>query len=570
MNPLPFRIKIGVTGTIHDIPDPALLKERIRILLGMEAWNKQLGLSHTIFSFFDRQNIKLLRSAKNTKPAFSIMTSLAEGSDQLVAEAILEIPGSKIEVILPLRKSDYLRNKSVDSIQRFENLYQQDPFPVTLSNKSIYEGQWNEVQLKHIRAKAYYNAGRYIVDQCDVIIAVWDQEKAPGKGGTYDAIEYAKSVGRPMLVLNSKNLKAFPERYGRCIDASAIQHIDHLNSYQLSDSKKIAQEKEELDTCFDEEKYPILKSLQPGQLIHLKNILETYFVKTSYIANRFKSRFSWTGQLAYLLSTSAVIILLSSIIFHVLEQVAFIIEFILLSTIFGLIYRAHHHKVHSRWLEYRFLAERLRAIPYFYLAQQEIIGAKAPSNSDARVKRGQWTIMIFAEIWYQLYSADHNTNQLNISSFNPELKKYIQSSWIKGQLTFQNNYFKTNDRLNTLLEVGGRIIFATAILCALTHLLLTYYLPHSSPITLQILTLLSLALPTVAAVLEGVRKQGEYSRNKNRSDGMIQSLETLNQKFNHVEEEDFNALLREADIIMLSETKEWMMLMIPAELDYIC
>jgi hypothetical protein len=84
------------------------------------------------------------------------------------------------------------------------------------------------------------------------------------------------------------------------------------------------------------------------------------------------------------------------------------------------------------------------------------------------------------------------------------------------------------------------------------------------------LTVLALSLPTVAAAFEGVRRQSEYSRNKNRSEGMISALELLDQKFHYVQtESEFHRLLKETDIVMLSETQEWMMLMIPSELDYV-
>ena len=85
----------------------------------------------------------------------------------------------------------------------------------------------------------------------------------------------------------------------------------------------------------------------------------------------------------------------------------------------------------------------------------------------------------------------------------------------------------------------------------------------------QIRTVLALSLPTIAAAFEGVRRQSEYSRNKNRSEAMKANLEEIDNKFESTEgEEEFYKLLREVDELMLSETKEWMMLMIPAAVSY--
>ncbi|MBK8280229.1 MAG: hypothetical protein IPK94_09015 [Saprospiraceae bacterium] len=92
-----------------------------------------------------------------------------------------------------------------------------------------------------------------------------------------------------------------------------------------------------------------------------------------------------------------------------------------------------------------------------------------------------------------------------------------------------------------------------------------YHDLHQIHLLHQILTVLALSLPTIVAAFEGVRRQSEYSRNKNRSEAMKANLEELDNKFESAEgEEEFYKLLREVDITMLSETKEWMMLMVPS------
>ena len=51
---------------------------------------------------------------------------------------------------------------------------------------------------------------------------------------------------------------------------------------------------------------------------------------------------------------------------------------------------------------------------------------------------------------------------------------------------------------------------------------------------------------------------------------MIAALETMRQKFLSVQDEgEFYRLLHDTDALMLSETQEWMMLMIPSELEYV-
>ena len=137
---------------------------------------------------------------------------------------------------------------------------------------------------------------------------------------------------------------------------------------------------------------------------------------------------------------------------------------------------AHKKKVHSGWLEYRFLVERIRAAPYFFLTGREISGITAFSNSGLKIKRGQWAVMSFTEMWHHLKTGyqKQTDEQKTAEPFNQELIAYVQKSWIGGQIKFQQKYFKRNSRKNKFLEKGGRIIFATAIAAALAHIILSW------------------------------------------------------------------------------------------------
>ena len=40
--------------------------------------------------------------------------------------------------------------------------------------------------------------GRYVLDRCDVLVAVWDGQPARGRGGTADIVAMARHCGKPM------------------------------------------------------------------------------------------------------------------------------------------------------------------------------------------------------------------------------------------------------------------------------------------------------------------------------------------------------------------------------------
>jgi hypothetical protein len=48
--------------------------------------------------------------------------------------------------------------------------------------------------------KAFFDAGKYIVDHTGELIAVWDSRPAHGLGGTADIVSYGKPNGRPILL----------------------------------------------------------------------------------------------------------------------------------------------------------------------------------------------------------------------------------------------------------------------------------------------------------------------------------------------------------------------------------
>ena len=50
--------------------------------------------------------------------------------------------------------------------------------------------------------EAFLAAGRYIVDHCDVLFAVWDGLPAGAMGGTGDVVEYARRSERRVVHLN--------------------------------------------------------------------------------------------------------------------------------------------------------------------------------------------------------------------------------------------------------------------------------------------------------------------------------------------------------------------------------
>lgn len=57
---------------------------------------------------------------------------------------------------------------------------------------------------KYIGNKVYWIRDKYMVDNCDLLIAVWDGMKV---GGTWLTVNYAQKIGRPVIFYNFKKDK---------------------------------------------------------------------------------------------------------------------------------------------------------------------------------------------------------------------------------------------------------------------------------------------------------------------------------------------------------------------------
>ncbi|WP_313800987.1 hypothetical protein [Sphingobium sp.] len=106
-------------------------------------------------------------------------SSLAVGTDQIFADAVLDAAGKLIAVI-PME--GYSSQFEDEPLKNYEKLLEKAQI-VDLQSKKSDEG-------------AFLEAGKWIARNVDRIIAVWDGEDAVGKGGTADIVAYAISLGR--------------------------------------------------------------------------------------------------------------------------------------------------------------------------------------------------------------------------------------------------------------------------------------------------------------------------------------------------------------------------------------
>ena len=110
------------------------------------------------------------------------ISGMAQGADQIFAQAAVE---KNIPLICcyPYRKNFFHQEE-----QKILNKAKNIKFI-----SEVYTGN-----------RAYWFRDKYMVDNCDLLLAVWDGIKA---GGTWLTINYAQKIGKPVIFYNFKEDK---------------------------------------------------------------------------------------------------------------------------------------------------------------------------------------------------------------------------------------------------------------------------------------------------------------------------------------------------------------------------
>lgn len=113
------------------------------------------------------------------KPIILGYSSLAAGTDQIFADAVLDA-GGKLIAVLPME--EYASQFEGEALKEYERL--------------LGKAQIVDLRSKKHDEDAFLDAGKWMVRDVDRVVAVWDGEDAVGRGGTADVVAYAISLGR--------------------------------------------------------------------------------------------------------------------------------------------------------------------------------------------------------------------------------------------------------------------------------------------------------------------------------------------------------------------------------------
>ena len=551
---IPYRIRIGVTGH-RKLDDPVALQALVKKAIGTEI--------EKLFSENSKRKIKHVREAGATAISLSVLSPLAEGADRVVARAVLTEPDARLDAVFPLALEDYLEDfKTEESRKEFEALLNRCRKPVFLRTRRIKDDYADPSDQTELRREAYTRVGQFVVDHCDLLIAVWDGEPSRGHGGTAEIVQYAQEQKRPIIRVWRDSFEMLNR--GNGLDASALDGIDQFNREAITPDQRASYVKSLDRHHFERPKTAIEIPASVREIVNDR--LFPYYAQASIMAKENRDRFHRAGKYVYLLSAAAVGCAALAVLAPGIAWLGFGTELVLLVVMTLTFRQALGKHFQQRWIENRFLAERIRCGIFMAICGVEPKPIEVLPYMGHSQTVNDWTVRVFDEIWGRLPRLS-GCSEGECLILNP----YVREVWIGEQVNFHKGKKEREAKSRKRLAKAGAIVLPITIAAAALHLLLLAWHPAgTAPEWMHLLhhgvhqglSFIALLFPAVAASLAGMEAHREHLRLEKRSANMAPQLERVSQQMASATDPDrFESLLQQADEIMLREAQDWLMLM---------
>lgn len=432
---------------------------------------------------------------RNNTNQFIGYTPLAIGADTIFAEVVTKVFNMPLQIILPLPLSEY-ENDFSEEEKKCLNLFIEQYPKYEISNNLIPRDNF-------ARNESYLKVGMQIVDTCEEMIFVWDENKPSGRGGTAEVISY---------FYEKKNKK--PSEY-----------------------IVIKEQKEDLlDSAINEE---FMQS----------NLIATEQRDSYKLVWKFAIFFGWLAVVFFAINTAFYSKLKPeiSIIFSCLE-------FVFVFSVFIIIMRAKATDLHGKYINKRLRAEKLRVIRYFYHANVEIKVSELTSTKDNTLYN--FVNNVNKQIKESKYSSKLYANY-SIKMLILEQMKY-HSDRIKQS----GNKFHWFEKVNLVIAIFFMINLVVHVINSFLHYL---YESHIELYSHEVIIILNILLPASYAAIEGVLYFQEWAVLKKYSVSATESfkdiLEVLPKEIEQLDDKTCFSrqaiALNLASSIMLTDNKNW-------------
>lgn len=576
-------LRVGVTGHRpgERLSDQAMTRAKAEVesILARLAAAARVTLDHNAEVF------------AASPPALRLISALAEGADRIAAEAALDA-GWALEVVLPFRRAAYEEDFATEASKR--------AFGALLDRAAaVFCLAMPTEQAR--RPRAYEAAGHLTLDNCDLLLAIWDGKRPHGQGGTAEIVEEALVRGIPVLHINAvvdvPTTLLIGEEPPAALKADLTGLVTRLVAPPADRAALMRYFGEgAVDAAARDGRilgwwrfggvfssfarwfggghhadFPELAPVgaarnpaDPGAAMLIARHDAADAVST-HLGHVYRSAF----VLVFLASACAVLAGLVGIFWWTdsVTKAWFVgVELLFVAILLLLTRRGQGREWHRRWLETRRLAEVLRVAAALAPA-----GGGAPIAPTTTETDGAWTE------WYARASL-RETHMPNTTA-DARLLVRMADGFVADLLDPQIDYHRRNTQWLHALHHGldriGMALFWTTLAIGLCFVAFIAVAKGLHLIDLDrgplhdvfdalikpAVTLCSAGLPALGAALYGIRAQGDYEASASRSEGTARALVALRARIvaarGSPDIVQLRGLFAEAAEIMQSDLSDW-------------
>lgn len=613
--PIPYELRIGVTGHrrlantaevelavervlghIRETLQSATREPRGRCGPRQGPWQQVLRWFGKGLKWFWRSlpiTADLVPEAFQTPIEWTVVSPLAKGADRLVAAAVLKQEPARLEVLSPFALAEYRTDfVEPDDRQEFETLLEQADdvrvLPAELEAATAEERA-------ALRNEAYFDVGRKTVDECEILIAIWNGKPAAGVGGTGDVVRYALQAGRLVIWIDSERPGA-PARALHLADpnkkhsAAETVVLDDIVARPLPDrGKELSAGFHQLSSYNRDAAWNPVQSqkiydgtlqqwIRHSAAAHLpdrwlRNIADAFLphlARADQLAIRYQQLYVIAATwLFYLAAAAVTVAVVQNLFFPHLLSLVWLEIGCMVATLF-LLGLSQQGAYHVKWLNDRLLAEHIRLSFFGALAGIRDTASEARRNSHLPFYRSadNWAFDVIDQLLDECPASA--VTERGQGSYFPALKRFLLDAWILDQANWHRKNAHRKHAVGHRAHRLGLCLFVTTLIMAVVHLSGfghgshgedQHHAPGHTAEHYVALTIAALAmvLPAWAGAVHAINMLLERERIAERSAQMSSVLFEIARRIERTTTlEELQIEVRRARDVQLAENQEWL------------
>lgn len=486
-----------------------------------------------------------------------LVSALAEGADRIAASVALR-RGMPLVAVLPFASSLYEGDFADDGSR--------DDFRALLRSAKatiVLDGSVDA------RERAYDRAGLVMLDNVDLLIAVWDGGPGRGRGGTREVIEEAARRGIAVLTISTDGSEVELRSSGSDAQPMRFADVPRLALDQLpgfiSEIASLSAERKEASEWtwlaqaprfgFGHFAYPLLMRLAAGPRStgragrngpSVDNDLEAAFAWWDRAAIGAAQAFRSAVIVNFVLAALAVVLAAGSLLAGHAKWLFVAVEILTILLLLANTKAARKQNWQDRWLESREVAELLRVVSI-----RRMVGIGRLSGAAGTG-------------WTGRYVAAHSraAPPLSLDLCEPRAAATPAIAEVREQAEWNAATARRMHHVSHVIERFGEVLFALVLVACVGWLALYLARPDLATLLKYPLTALTAGLPAIATGSYGIRVIIDFEGIAERSHRIADRLGTL---LARVEAPDLNAeglaaFARGASATMIADVAAWRLL----------